>query len=48
MDDGTEVEGSPGAVAKVLPGHNTWVVGDEVTCLLHPHSSQLPSYGFRK
>ena len=29
MDDGTEVEGGPGDVAVVPPGHNTWVLGDE-------------------
>lgn len=29
IDNGTEVEGGPGDVAAVPPGHNTWVVGDE-------------------
>lgn len=29
MDDGTELEGGPGDVAVVPPGHNTWVLGDE-------------------
>lgn len=28
MDDGIELEGGPGDVAVVPPGHNTWVVGD--------------------
>jgi quercetin dioxygenase-like cupin family protein len=29
MDDGTVVEGGPGDIAMIPPGHNTWVVGDE-------------------
>ena len=29
MDDGTVVEGRPGDIAMIPPGHNTWVVGDE-------------------
>ena len=29
MDDGTEVEGTPGDTVVVPPGHNAWVVGDE-------------------
>jgi quercetin dioxygenase-like cupin family protein len=29
VDDGTEIEGGPGDVAVVPPGHNTWVLGNE-------------------
>ena len=29
MDDGTIVDGGPGDIAMIPPGHNTWVVGDE-------------------
>jgi uncharacterized cupin superfamily protein len=29
MDDGTEVEVGPGDVARIEPGHDAWVVGDE-------------------
>jgi quercetin dioxygenase-like cupin family protein len=29
MDDGTEVEIGPGDVARIEPGHDAWVVGDE-------------------
>jgi hypothetical protein len=28
-DDGTEVEGGPGAVIVIEPGHDAWTVGDE-------------------
>jgi quercetin dioxygenase-like cupin family protein len=34
MDDGTEVEGGPGSVAIVPPGHNSWVVGEEPAVML--------------
>lgn len=34
MDDGTEVEGGPGGVAIVPPGHNSWVVGDEPAVII--------------
>ena len=34
MDDGTEVEGGPGGVAVVPPGHNSWVVGDEPAVII--------------
>src|SRR3712207_7676008 len=27
--DGTIVDGGPGDIAMIPPGHNTWVVGDE-------------------
>ena len=29
MDDGTEGEAGPGDVARIDPGHDAWVVGDE-------------------
>ena len=29
MDDGSEIEGGPGATAVIPPGHNAWVVGNE-------------------
>jgi hypothetical protein len=29
MDDGTEAEGSPGAVMVIEPGHDAWTIGDE-------------------
>jgi quercetin dioxygenase-like cupin family protein len=29
MDDGTVIDGGPGDVAIVPPGHNTWVIGNE-------------------
>ena len=29
MDDGTEVQGGPGDIAVIPPGHSAWVVGDE-------------------
>jgi len=29
MDDGTEAEVGPGAAARIEPGHDAWVVGDE-------------------
>ncbi len=29
MDDGTEGEVSPGDAARIEPGHDAWVVGDE-------------------
>ena len=29
MDDGTEGEVGPNAVARIKPGHDAWVVGDE-------------------
>jgi quercetin dioxygenase-like cupin family protein len=29
MDDGTEVEVGPNSVARIEPGHDAWVVGDE-------------------
>ena len=29
MDDGTEMEVGPGDVARIEPGHDAWVVGDE-------------------
>ncbi|MGB2874451.1 MAG: cupin domain-containing protein [Gaiellaceae bacterium] len=29
MDDGTEGELGPGDAARIEPGHNAWVVGDE-------------------
>jgi quercetin dioxygenase-like cupin family protein len=29
MDDGTEAEIGPGDVARIEPGHDAWVVGDE-------------------
>ena len=29
MDDGTEVEGGPGEVLVIAPGHDAWTVGDE-------------------
>lgn len=29
MDDGTEGEVGPGDVARIDPGHNAWVVGDD-------------------
>jgi quercetin dioxygenase-like cupin family protein len=29
MDDGTEGEVGPGDVARIEPGHDAWVVGDE-------------------
>jgi quercetin dioxygenase-like cupin family protein len=29
MDDGTEAEVGPGDVARIEPGHDAWVVGDE-------------------
>jgi mannose-6-phosphate isomerase-like protein (cupin superfamily) len=29
MDDGTEVETGPNEVARLEPGHDAWVVGDE-------------------
>jgi len=29
MDDGTEMEIGPGDVARIEPGHDAWVVGDE-------------------
>jgi uncharacterized cupin superfamily protein len=30
MDDGTELEGGPGDVLLIPPGHDGWVVGDEL------------------
>src|SRR3954454_21890381 len=29
MDDGTELEGGPGEITSLPPGHDGWVVGDE-------------------
>ncbi len=29
MEDGTEVEGGPGEVMVIAPGHDAWTVGDE-------------------
>lgn len=29
MNDGTEAEATPNSVARIEPGHNAWVVGDE-------------------
>jgi len=29
MDDGTEIEIGPGDVARIEPGHDAWVIGDE-------------------
>ncbi len=29
MDDGTEVEGTPGEVMVIAPGHDAWTVGDD-------------------
>jgi hypothetical protein len=29
MDDGTEMECTPGELVEIQPGHDAWVVGDE-------------------
>ena len=34
MNDGAEVEGGPGGVAIVPPGHNSWVVGDQPAVII--------------
>ncbi len=34
MDDGSEVEGGPGDVVALPPGHDAWVVGDEACVFL--------------
>lgn len=34
MDDGEELEVSPGEVARIPPGHDAWVVGDEPCVVL--------------
>lgn len=35
MDDGTELELSPGDLFSVPPGHDSWVLGDEPYVSLH-------------
>ena len=35
MDDGTEIELTPGDVFYVPPGHDSWVVGDEPYVSIH-------------
>jgi hypothetical protein len=34
MDDGTEVEGGPGDITSLPPGHDGWVVGDEPAVII--------------
>ena len=34
MKDGTEVEAGPGDVVSLPPGHDAWVVGDEVAVVV--------------
>lgn len=34
MNDGTEGEAGPGDVARIEPGHDAWVVGDEACVLV--------------
>ena len=35
MDDGSQIELSPGDVFYIPPGHDSWVVGDEPYVSLH-------------
>lgn len=35
MDDGTEIDLAPGDLFSIPPGHDSWVVGDEVYVSLH-------------
>lgn len=35
MDDGTEIELTPGDLFYVAPGHDSWVVGDEPYVSIH-------------
>jgi quercetin dioxygenase-like cupin family protein len=35
MDDGSEVEMRPGDLFHVMPGHDSWVIGDEPYVSLH-------------
>ena len=34
MDDGTEAETGPGDLARIEPGHDAWVVGDEACVMV--------------
>jgi quercetin dioxygenase-like cupin family protein len=34
MDDGTEMEIGPGDVARIEPGHDAWVIGDEACIVI--------------
>ncbi len=43
MDDGTEIELSPGDFAVIEPGHNAWVVGNEPNVLLEMAAIEKPS-----
>ena len=46
MDDGTESEVGPGAVAVIEPGHDAWVVGDEA-CVLIDFGASVGQYASR-
>ena len=44
MDDGTEGEVGPGDVARIEPGHDAWVVGDERFVALEFESRSAEQY----
>ena len=47
MDDGTESEVGPGAVAVIEPGHDAWVIGDE-PCVLVDFGSSIGTYAAQR
>jgi len=46
MEDGAEGEVGPGDAARIEPGHDAWVVGDEACVVVDFGSS--PSYAQRR
>lgn len=46
MEDGTEGEVGPGDVARIEPGHDAWVVGEEACVVIDFGAS--PSYAQRR